>query len=162
MTAAADEIASDVADIIAVVLGAEQIPLDRPRRILALQAMNALGYSVPYMSAQLGVQPRTIPSLASALKVKLNPTRWFVDVRAVEWVVAGTPMKLRGNDLDAALTGLHARGAHIAEIARLTKSSWTLIREHAGKLGLDLIEDPEAECWWNRYYETARPAEKDD
>lgn len=160
MTAPA-ELNDDVAEIIGVVLGTEKVELDKPRRAEALAAMNALGYSTDYMAEQLGVARRTVASMASALNVKLTPERQFVDVRAVEWVLTGTPMTLRGNDLNAALRRLAERGAPIGEIARLTRASRTVIRARAAKLGLDLIEDPEDDCWWHRYYDIVRDAGKD-
>lgn len=152
------EIDKDVLDIVGVVLGEDRASLDRPARVMALSAMNALGYSSTYMGEQLGLGPRTVASLASLLRVPLTRGREFVDARAVEFVLQGTPMRLRGNDMDAALVQLHQRGKTVSDCARLLRSDPQTVRKHATDLGLALTEDPEQDCWWNRYYEMARAA----
>lgn len=152
------EIEADVLDIVGVVLGEDPAPLDKPARALALSAMNALGYGAAYMGQQLGVQPRSVASMASVLQVPLTRGREFVDARAVEFVLQGTPMRLRGNDMDAALVQLHMRGKTASDCARLLRSDPQTVRKHATDLGLALAEDPEEDCWWNRYYEMVRAA----
>ncbi len=160
MSAPTQDIDQDVLDIAAVVLGQEPVPLGKPARAQALAAMNALGYGPEYMGEQLGVGTRTVASLASVLRVPLTRGREFVDHRAVEFVLQGTPMRLRGNDMDAALAALHERGRTVSDCARLLDSDAQTVREHAGKLGLDLKEDPDEDCWWNRYYDIVRAAER--
>lgn len=156
MTAPADEIAGDVLDVAGVVLGDDPVPLDKPARALALQAMNALGYSSPYMAEVLGVSPRTVASMASGLRVTLSRGRSFVDHIAVEFVLQGTPMALRGNDLDAALVRLAGAGKTAGQCARLLRTSAQNVRQHAASLQLALVEDPDDKCWWHRYYDDTR------
>lgn len=156
MTAPADEIADDVLDIVGAVLGNRSAPLPKPARRLALQAMNALGYSSPYMAEVLGVSPRALPGLASVLQVSLDRDRRFVDQVAVQFVLQGTPMALRGNDMDAALVGLAERGKTVTQCARLLCTSTTTIRRHIADLRLALGEDPDDSCWWHRYYDDTR------
>jgi len=158
VSAPTQDIEQDVLDIVAVVLGECQVPLAKPARAQALAAMNALGYTAAYMGEQLGVATRTVASLASVLRVPLTRGREFVDHRAVEFVLQGTPMRLRGNDMDAALAALHERGRTVGDCARLLCAEPQTVREHAGNLGLDLNEDPDEDCWWNRYYDTVRAA----
>jgi hypothetical protein len=156
VSAPAEEIHQDVLDIVGVVLGEQRVPLDKPARAQALAAMNALGYGPAYMGEQLGVSTRTVASLASVLGVPLTRGREFVDRRAVDFVLQGTPMRLRGNDMDAALAALHQRGRTVGDCARLLCTDAQTVRDHAGKLGLDLLKDPEEGCWWNRYYAIVR------
>lgn len=160
MTAPTEEIEQDVLDIVAVVLGAEQVPLDKPARAEALRAMNALGYTAQYMGEQLGVHPRSIASMASLLRVPLTRRREFVDQRAVQFVLQGTPMRLRGNDMDAALTALAEQGRTVADCARLLCADPQTIRKHARDLELDLTEEAAEDCWWNRYYDIVRGASR--
>lgn len=156
MTAPTDEIAEDVLDVVGVVLGDHPVPLDKPARALALQAMNALGYSSPYMAEVLGVSPRTVASMASVLRVPLSRGRSFVDHVAVQFVLQGTPMALRGNDLDAALACLAERDATVGQCARLLRTSPQNVRQRAESLQLVLMEDPDDSCWWHRYYDDTR------
>lgn len=156
MTAPADEITEDVLAIAGVVLGEHPVPLGKPDRALALQAMNALGYSSPYMAEVLGVNPRTVASMASVLGVPLTRGRGFVDHVAVEFVLQGTPMALRGNDLDAALRCLAERGTTVGQCARLLCTSPHNVRQRAESLQLALVEDPDDGCWWHRYYDNTR------
>jgi hypothetical protein len=156
VTAPADEIADDVLEIAGVVLGDDPVPLSKPARALALQAMNALGYSSPYMAEVLGVRPRTVASMASVLGVPLTRGRDFVDHVAVEFVLQGTPMALRGNDRDAALRRLAERGTTVGQCARLLRTAAHDVRELAESLQLVLVEDPDVGCWWHRYYDNTR------
>lgn len=156
MTAPAEQIEQDVLDIVGVVLGDKPVPLSRPARAAALAAMNALGYGCEYMGEQLGVTARSIGSLASKLEVPISRNRAFVDHRAVQFVLQGTPMKLRGNDMDAALLHLHERGKTVIECADLLRADRQTVRKHARDLGITLNEERVEDCWWNRYYETAR------
>lgn len=156
MTAPADEIAGDVLDIVGVVLGVDPVPLDKPARTLALQAMNALGYSSPYMAEVLLVAPRTVASVSRRLQVPLTRGRGFVDGLAVDFVLQGTPMALTGIDRDAALRQLVRRGKTIGQCARLLRASRQNIRERARELGLALAEDRDGNCWWHQYYDDTR------
>jgi len=161
MTAPTDQIPDDVLDIAGVVLGGDPIPLDKPAQRLALQAMNALGYSSTYMGEVLGVSARGAASMASALRISLTRNREFVDHVAVEFVLAGTPMALRGNDFDAALLRLAGRGTTAGQCARLLRSSVKNVRQRAEALELTLAKDRDGSCWWHRYYEDSRTGSED-
>lgn len=154
MTAATGQIDPDVLAIAGVVLGTDPVPLDPDARAIALQAMNALGYSTPYMSEVLGVHARSIPGLAGRLRVPLDRGREFVDQLAVDLVLQGAPMALRGNDLAAALAQLAAAGKTVSQCARLLRTTPTAVRNRAAALQLTLPEDSAQDCWWHRYYYT--------
>lgn len=147
-------------DIAGVVLGEHTVPLDKPDRRLALEAMNALGYGTPYIAEVLGVTERGLAGVASRYQVSLRAGRAFVDEVAVEFVLQGTPMALRGNDLAAALVRLAEQGATLQRCARLLRTDVDMVRYHARKLGLDLpLEDPKS-CWWNDYADRTRTTDR--
>lgn len=148
-------------EVIEAVLGGRPLPPGHPGRADALAAMAALGYSTQYMAEQIGVQRQTVCNIAGRLGVRLNPQRGFVDWLAVDFVLQGTPMRLRGHDMDAALPLLAAQGRGTTEIAKLLLANPSTIREHAAALGLDLTEDTGEGAWWVAYVDSRRRKPKE-
>lgn len=147
----------DIAAVVGVVLGHDRHDLTGENLRMALQAMTALGYSTTYMAEALGRERRKISSLASKMRVKLGTNREFVDWRAVAFVVDdGTPMHLAGNDRDAALAQLAARGTTAKECARLLHTTTAAILSRVSSLGLELEPTPTRTCWWSHYFEDLR------
>lgn len=145
-----------VDDIAGAVLGGRPLPSGHPGRTDALAAMAALGYSTAYMGEQLGVQPKSVGNIASKARVRLDPQRGFVDHLAVTFALQGTPMRLRGVDMDRAIVLLAKRGKCAAEIARLLRADPSTVSKHAADLGVDLPEDAGEGCWWAGYNDTRR------
>jgi hypothetical protein len=151
---------AEVLDIVGVVLGEDPVELDKPARALALAAMNALGYGTSYMGEVLGIADTAVNRVASTLGVKLDRKRELVDQLAVEFIEQGTPMKVTGRTLDAAILALHRRGKNCAQISRLTRTIDTAISKRARRLGISLADDSVAACWWAHHFEAGPRGQK--
>lgn len=149
------------AEIAEAVLGGTPLPPGHPGRRDALAAMAALGYSTRYIAEQLGMRPKTLLNLAARAKIPLDSQRGFVDHQAVAFTLQGSPMRLRGADMDHALPLLAAQGRGTTEIARLLCANSSTIREHAKALGVDLSEDAGEGAWWVAYVDTRRRKPKE-
>ncbi len=95
-------------EVAEAVQGGRPLPADHPGRRDALEAMNALGYSSAYMAEQLGVQIRTVPNLARKFGIQLTRMRGVIDHVAIDLVLQGDSLRLRGADLRAAVVRLAA------------------------------------------------------
>lgn len=138
-------------EVAEAVLGGTPLAADHPGRRDALAAMNALGYSTTYMAEQLGVQPRSVYNLARKFDLTLDRDRHAIDQVAIDLVLQGDSLALRGADLQAAVTELAKRGKTATQCARLLKTDSAVIARIAAGLGVQLAKHDPQGCWWVGY-----------
>lgn len=152
-------IPQEILDISAVVTGAETIRLTGRQRELAIQAMHALGHTPDRIAAALDITGRRwyLNRLAREAGVELATTDTEPDVRAIGYVLQGTPMHLTGCDRDEAIRRLAARGTRCAEIADLLCTTTTAVSTAASRLRVSL---PVKEAdWWVAIAQPSRSSE---
>lgn len=139
-------------EVAAAVLGGRPLPVNHPGRADALAAMNALGYGSEYMGEQLGVRPSTVPSLAHKFGLKLTRGRRVVDQVAIDLVLQGDVLPLRGADRRAAIAQLAAAGKTATECGRLLDTDPGFVARLAEEQGVRLAKHvPSDGCWWVGY-----------
>jgi hypothetical protein len=141
----------EVMEIAAAVLGGPPLPDGHSGRADALTAMNALGYCTTYMAEQLGVPATVVYRMARKLGISLDRGRGVVDRVAVDMVVPGVPLRLRGQDLQAALVELAAAGKTATECGRLLCADPSVVARLATEIGVRLGVSASEGCWWSVY-----------
>jgi hypothetical protein len=144
-------------EVAAAVQGGRPLPASHPGRRDALEAMNALGYSSTYMAEQLGVQASAVPNLARRFGIQLTRMRGVVDRVAIDLVLQGDVLRLRGADLRAAIRDLAEAGKTATECARLLDTDAGVICRIAAELGVQLAKHTPTEgCWWVGYVDSRK------
>lgn len=129
-------IPAEALDVAAVVTGGERLPLTGWQRVNAICAMHALGFRRDHIADRLGMLPFQVAECA-----RRNGRRFNVmdepDWTAVDFACQGTPMRLKGVDLDEVIRRLGPTRT-TSEIARLTGSRTQTVTERAKALGVEV------------------------
>lgn len=129
----------EVLDVAAVVTGGESLPLKDWQRTCAIQAMHALGYRIERIQQALEIERRWyLAKLAREIGIDVYANEQ-PDMLAVEWVRAGTCLRLRGVDRDAAIAALAADGKGTPEIARRIGTTPSEVAKAAERLGVHTL-----------------------